>query len=96
MKIPFPLPSFANAKTSIAGILVVILGAITSSPVGQPFPQHVHDWATFLAFVFAGLGLHSAADAPAKAPIVKVGDVEVSVDAAAVVGRILEDDKKPS
>lgn len=96
MKLPFSIPSFSNARTSIAGVLVVVLGAITSSPVGQPFPQHIHDWATFLAFVFAGLGLHSAADAPRPLPVAKVGPVEVAVDAAAVVDSILEDKKKSS
>lgn len=53
-----------HMKTSIAGIIVVLLGAVQASAVDHPFPQAMHDWAQALMFVCTGLGLHLAADAP--------------------------------
>ena len=55
-------------KTTTAGILVAVLGAVASSPVGHPFSQSVHDWATLAAFLCAGLGFHAAADAASGKP----------------------------
>lgn len=94
----FLKPNFQNANTSLAGLFVVVLGAITSSPVGQPFSQNVHDWATFLAFVAAGLGLHSAADAARSvresAPAEKVADIAANVVSGEILRNVIDPEKK--
>ena len=71
-----------NAKTTVAGLIVVLLGAVAASPVDQPFSKSVHDWALFFMAVAAGLGFHAAADALPKIPKVPSVDIkpEVKID----------------
>lgn len=68
-----------NVKTTVAGLVVVLLGAVAASPIDQPFSKSVHDWALFFMAVAAGLGFHAAADAIPKIPGVNIKP-EVKVD----------------